>query len=63
MEEEGLQDTENQLIHIGKPIEIDEEEFLRQLEELKEICTKEPAEIREMVKEIVPTYVMNQKQM
>ncbi len=59
MEEEGLQDTGNQLIHIGKPIEIDEEKFLRQLEELKEICLLEPVEIRKLIKEIVPTYIVN----
>ncbi|MBH1942040.1 polysaccharide biosynthesis protein [Mobilitalea sibirica] len=58
MEEEGLQDTENKLIHIGKPIEIDEEKFLRQLEELKDVCMLESAEIRKLVREIVPTYVM-----
>lgn len=56
MEEEGLQDTENKLIHIGKPIEIDEERFLRQLEELKEVCLLETVEIRKLIKEIVPTY-------
>lgn len=27
MDEEGLQDTENNLIHIGKPIELDEGKF------------------------------------
>lgn len=58
MEEEGLEDTENNLIHIGKPIEMDEESFLRQLEELKDICLLEPVEIRKMVREIVPTYVI-----
>ncbi len=58
MEEEGLQATENNLIHIGKPIEMDEERFLRQLEELKDICLLEPVEIRKMVREIVPTYVV-----
>lgn len=60
MEEEGMQDTENKLIHIGKPIELDEEKFLRQLEELKDICLKEPVEIRQLIKEIVPTYVYKQ---
>lgn len=56
MDEEGMQDTENKLIHIGKPIEIDEENFISQLEMLKKICLKEPTEIRKMVQEIVPTY-------
>ena len=56
MDEEGLQDTENNLIHIGKPIELDEEKFLNQLEKLKEYVVTEPSDIREWVKEIVPTY-------
>ena len=56
MEEEGLQETENKLIHIGKPIEMDEEQFLKQLEELKEYVVTEPGDIREWVKKIVPTY-------
>lgn len=56
MEEEGLQETANNLIHIGKPIEMDEERFLEQLEELKEYVVTEPEDIREWVKRIVPTY-------
>jgi FlaA1/EpsC-like NDP-sugar epimerase len=58
MDEEGMLDTDNKLIHIGCPIEIDEEQFMRQLEELKELCLLEPIEIRKLVKEIVPTYVI-----
>ncbi len=56
MEEEGLQDTENRLIHIGKPIEMDEEQFLKQLEELKEYVVSEPKDIQAWVKKMVPTY-------
>ncbi len=56
MEEEGLQDTDNSLIHIGNPIEIDEDKFLTQLEELKNIYLMEPIDIKHMIKEIVPTY-------
>lgn len=56
MKEEGMQDTENKLIHIGKPIEMDEEKFMMQLENLKEYVVKEPEDIRSYVKEIVPTY-------
>ena len=44
------------LIHIGKPIELDEGKFLEQLEELKEYVVTEPSDIREWVKKIVPTY-------
>ena len=56
MDEEGLQDTANKMIHIGKPIEIDEMEFFRQLKELKEESKNESADIRQLIKEIVPTY-------
>jgi FlaA1/EpsC-like NDP-sugar epimerase len=61
MSEEGLQETENKLIHIGKPIEMNEELFLRQLEELKRIANEDSANIRRKVKEIVPTYVIKQE--
>jgi FlaA1/EpsC-like NDP-sugar epimerase len=57
MDEEGLQETENKLIHIGKPIEIDEEKFIRQLEELKDTSVLESIDIRKMIKKIVPTYI------
>ena len=56
MKEEGMQDTANKMIHIGKPIEMDDEKFLMQLENLKEYVVEEPDDIREHVKEIVPTY-------
>lgn len=60
MDEEGLQDTANKLIHIGKPIQLDEEKFMQQLENLKEYVVTEPDDIRERVKEIVPTYYPEQ---
>lgn len=56
MDEEGMQDTANKMIHIGKPIELDEEQFLAELQELKEYVVTEPDDIREWVKKIVPTY-------
>jgi FlaA1/EpsC-like NDP-sugar epimerase len=59
MSEEGLQSTENELIHIGKPIEFDEEEFLQQLEELDELSRTDSPRIKEKVMEIVPTYHMD----
>ena len=60
MKEEGMQETENKLIHIGKPIEMDDEKFLNDLKDLYQVVLKEPAktEIRQHVKRIVPTYVM-----
>ena len=56
MDEEGLLETENKLIHIGKPIQINEDLFFKQLGELDKMCCQEPVEIRELIKEIVPTY-------
>ncbi|MDD6331785.1 MAG: nucleoside-diphosphate sugar epimerase/dehydratase [Clostridium sp.] len=56
MDEEGLTDTENKMIHIGKPIEIDEDKFIHQLEALKKVTEQEPDNIRKIIKEIVPTY-------
>lgn len=56
MDEEGLQDTENKLIHIGRPIEMDDDKFLEQLGRL-EVAYKEEAEnMKDIVAEIVPTY-------
>lgn len=56
MAEEGLTETANKLIHIGKPIEIDEMQFFVQLKELKEASKNESNDIRPLVKAIVPTY-------
>lgn len=56
MGEEGLQDTPNKLIHIGKPIEFDQEIFQSQLSHLSELALADSDDIRKIVKKIVPTY-------
>ena len=57
MAEEGLQKTENNLIHIGKPLAFDEEEFLKQLEKLMEAAyANREEQIRNLVKQVVCTY-------
>ena len=58
MDEEGLQSTDNELIHIGKPIDFDEELFIHQLEELDELSRMDSPKIKEKVMEVVPTYHM-----
>ena len=54
--EEGLQKTDNDLIFIGKPIEFDEEAFFKELTELKKLAYEDGTDVRQMVKEIVPSY-------
>lgn len=60
MNEEGLKETENRMIHIGKPIEIDEMNFFGQLNRLKKAATEECADMKRLVQEIVSTYNPNQ---
>ena len=61
MNEEGLTDTENKLIHIGKPIEFDESRFFVQLNELKKAVESECSDVRPLIQEIVPTYIPRKK--
>ncbi|MBD9097472.1 MAG: polysaccharide biosynthesis protein [Ruminococcaceae bacterium] len=56
MNEEGLQTTENQMIRIGKPIELDENAFLAGLQKLHDSMADDRADIRSLVRELVPTY-------
>ena len=57
MAEEGLTKTENNLIHIGKPIAFDHEQFLRLLQKLLEAAyDDDEAAVRRLIPEIVPTY-------
>ena len=57
MSEEGMKETGNKLIHIGKPIEFDERKFFVQLKQLKDAVENEADDIRSMIQGIVPTYV------
>ena len=59
MDEEGLQETANSMIHIGRPLEIDEARFFEELKELKDSCEIEGQDIRPLVHDIVSTYVYN----
>ena len=56
MDEEGLESTENSLIHIGKPIEMDDEWFRVKLRQLDEASYREAVNMKDIVAEIVPTY-------
>ena len=56
MAEEGLQETDNKKIHIGKPIELNEEDFLNKLDRLIEKAEDNMADIRKDILDICPTY-------
>ena len=56
MEEEGLQTTPNQLIHIGNPIPFDTEVFFKKMELLMKQCYENDENIRDLVQDIVDTY-------
>ena len=55
MAEEGLQTTPNKLIHIGKPIDVTEEQLEEKLNVLKTAIDNDE-DMREAIKKAVPTY-------
>lgn len=59
MEEEGLRQTANKNVFIGKPLEFDPDVFEKQLEQLILDARRESPNIRQEIKEIVPTYEWN----
>ena len=56
MAEEGLQKTANDLISIGKPLDIDEDFLRKKLDELYSEAYKETDRMKELIAELVPTY-------
>ena len=62
MDEEGMRETQNKLIHIGKPIEMDDAWFEARLQELDEASRHESDDICYIVSQIVPTYKYQRKE-
>ena len=60
MDEEGLKETPNKLIHIGQPLKIPET-FLDNLDNLIALSSKNESKIKEKVAEIVPTYKIDKE--
>ena len=56
MDEEGMQTTDNKLIFIGKPSEMDDEWLRKKIEELDQDSQEDDENIKKYVQEIVPTY-------
>lgn len=53
MAEEGMQETPNKLIHIGKPIEMDDAAFKKKLRQLDEAAYQETDRMKRLVAEVV----------
>ena len=56
LDEEGLTKTENKLIYIAKPIKMSEKKFFIDLDKLIEEADKNKNKIKEVTKQICPTY-------
>ena len=56
MKEEGLKKTANELISIGKPLEFDEENLFKKIQELYVEARNETPMMKDLVHELVPTY-------
>ncbi len=56
MDEEGLSSTSNEKIYIGQPISLDHDEFMHQLEKLRDTLGSDGVNIRKEIMELVPTY-------
>lgn len=56
MKEEGLQETANKMIHIGRPIEMDDALLKEQLFQLEIACREETPDMKDIIARIVPTY-------
>lgn len=56
MAEEGMKKTANKLIHIAKPMELNEVKFFEDLQYLYELCYENSEHIRDAVVDMVDTY-------
>ncbi len=61
MAEEGLERTANDRISIGKPIEMDDEHLFATLEKLYDEAYGESEKMKDLVKELVPTYKIDRR--
>jgi FlaA1/EpsC-like NDP-sugar epimerase len=61
MAEEGLTKTANDRISIGKPIEFDDEKLFKTIDMLYEEAYSESEKMKDLVKELVPTYKIDRR--
>ena len=58
MDEEGLDKTDNKMIHIGKPLDIDEKRFMDRLNALIKASFDNGCHIKELTEEVCDTYTI-----
>ena len=56
MAEEGMKKTDNELIHVGVPIEFDNDKFFEELLELMQAAYDNRTDIKELTTRVVDTY-------
>ena len=61
MEEEGLKETPNKLIHIGKPIKMNRRKFMKDLNKLIEDSYKNKDDIKEELAMVVDNYKIDRR--
>ncbi len=62
MAEEGLERTANDMISIGKPLVVDEENLFKKINELYIEAYNETERMKQLVKELVPTYKIDEQE-
>lgn len=62
MDEEGMTDTPNKLIHIGHPIDVDEEKLFYALRIMEEAAANETDDMRLIMQSIVSTYHIKEEE-
>ncbi len=62
MDEEGLEKTDNELIHIGKPLDFDTDTFLMNLAKLMELAYHNDDSVKQQVARMVTTYKYEEKE-
>ena len=58
MDEEGLNHTANEMIFIGKPMVIDDDKFISELEDLIQEAEKNGSQIKDMMEKVCTTYTI-----
>ena len=62
MSEEGLSKTQNEMIFIGQPLDIDEHSLFDTIAEMKDLAYQETDVMTQVVHQLVPTYKIDTRQ-